>query len=382
MEKVLSDFMTPDFGVMTQITNKLACLLVLVLLGASSVMAEKVARADARSIDAARLPIGVFAVPRDLLYLAKMKGFEIVHDYRFEEGRDNNDDLASYLDEARSLGLKVMVGLERNEAYTVPKALERVRRFRAHPALWAWYLCDEPKTAMQDQVAEMAAAIRREDAGHPLIIATDEAAFATLADTVFAYKYSVKNQPFPHQDLGSHVRRIDQFAQGGNPFCVLVQTFNWNRYLSFDKLRRDNRHPTTEEMRFMAFYGVMKGAKGVFFFSFQTLPVEYKNLKTVASLIDELKGLREYLAGDQVDATRYLYYQHAAAWRKQGRTLLLVTNPSGVKAEAPLNTGLWTLIDFKKPDVAISGGILPLKPWDVRLLLITKDPLSHQGTAP
>ena len=88
--------------------------------------------------------------------------------------------------------------------------------------------------------------------------------------------------------------------------------------------------PTTEELRFMAFYGVQQGSQGVFFFSFQTLPVEFKNLNAVSSLIDALKKVREYLAGERVDAAVYLDYPHAAAWQREGRTLLLITNPTGV----------------------------------------------------
>jgi len=354
-----------------------ACLLICLALGTLPVAAETTSRETLAA--AARLPIGIFAVPRDLLYLARMKGFEVVHDYRFEEGRDKNDELAAYLDEAHKLGLKVMVGFERKENYPVPKVVERVRRFRAHPAVWAWYLCDEPKMAMQDQVAEIAAAIRREDPGHPLIIATDLAPFAALADLIFAYTYPIKDRAFPQQELSPEVRRIDQVAEASPPFCVLVQTFNWNHYLSFDKRRRDNRYPTAEEMRFMAFYGVLKGARAVFFFSFQTLPIEPRNLGHIAALIGELKGMREYLVGDQVDAKRYTDYLHAAAWRKDGCTLLLITNPSGQPVEAPLKPGPWTLGDFKNPTAIIPSGKLTLAPWGVRLLLVTEKPSIHES---
>jgi hypothetical protein len=371
MEKFLSDFMTPDFGIMKQITNKLACLLVLVLMSAFPVLAEKAATEQVRPTGAARLPIGVFAVHRDLLYLAKMKGFEVVHDYRFEEGRDQNDELAAYLDAAQGFSLKVMVGFERKENYTVPKVVERVRRFRAHPAVWAWYLYDEPKPEMRDLVAEIAAAIRREDAKLPLIIAPETASFATMADVVFAYTYPVKDQPFPLQDLSSYMRRIDHFVEARNPFCVLVQTFNWNRYVPFDNMRRDNRNPTVEEMRFMAFYGVMKGARGVFFFSFQTLPTEFDNLKQVAALIGELKGMREYLTGKQVDPKTYTNHPHAAAWRKDDRTLLIVCNPGRVRIEAAMRPGPWTLNDPKNPDQPVPGEPVVLNLWDVRLIFVT-----------
>jgi len=355
-----------------------ACILICLALGTLPVVAETTSR-ETLAAAAARLPIGIFAVPRDLLYLARMKGFEVVHDYRFEEGRDKNDELAAYLDEAHQLGLKVMVGFERKENYTVPKVVERVRRFRAHPAVWAWYLCDEPKTAMRDQVAEIAAAIRREDPGHPLIIATDLAPFAVLADLVFAYTYPIKDRAFPQQELSPEVRRIDQVSEASPPFCVLVQTFNWNHYLQFDKRRRDNRYPTAEEMRFMAFYGVLKGARAVFFFSFQTLPIEHRNLGNVAALIGELKGMREYLAGEQVDPKTYTNHPHAATWRKDGRTLLLITNPIGQPLEATLKPGSWTLADFKNPTAMIPSGKLTLAPWGVRLLLVTEKPSIHES---
>jgi hypothetical protein len=249
--------------------------------------------------------------------------------------------------------------------------LERIRRFRAHPALWAWYLYDEPKMEMLTRVQETATAIRREDSGHSLIIAANETEFAALADKVFAYRYPVKDKPFPLENLEPFVRRIDQAAAGNIPFCGLLQTFNWNRYWKFEKMRRDNRHPTIEELRFMAFYGVMKGASGVFFFSFQTLPVEYRNMAHVAALIGELKRIRGYLTGEQVDPKTYTNHPHAAAWRQDGRTLLIVCNPGPQKIEAAMLPGPWILRDPQHSDKLIPGRPLPLNPWDVRLIVVT-----------
>jgi len=339
-------------------------------------MAETPKVPEAFSGSATCLPIGVFAVPRDLLYLAKMKGFEVVHDYRFEESRDKNDELAAYLDEAHKLGLEVMVGFERKENYTVSKVVERVRRFRDHPALWAWYLCDEPKMEIYDRVAEIAAAIRREDAGHPLAIATDVPLFAALADLIFAYTYPVWDRPFPQQDLGFEVRRINQAAKAGIPFLSLVQTFNWNHYLPLDKRRRDNRHPTAEEMRFMAFYGVMKRCRGVFFFSFQTLPLDLKEndlSRSVSSLLDELKAVRNHLVGEPTDPGSYTDYPHAGTWSQKESILLLLTNPTPKSVAASLKSGLWTMRDLKNPKEEIPPGKLRLEPWGVRVVLVREN---------
>jgi hypothetical protein len=348
---------------------QLICLLWLVLPGLAP-GAEPHEEPEAWTRARARLPLGVFAVPQDLLYLARMKGFEVVHNYRFEESRGRDDELAAYLDAAHDLGLKVMVGFERQENYTVSKVAARVQRFRRHPALWAWYLADEPKMKKYDRVAEIAAAIRREDAAHPLAIATEAPRFAKLADLVFAYTYPVYGQPFPQQNLGSWVQRLDEAAGAAPPFAALVQTFNWNHYLHFDKRRRDNRIPNLQEMRFMAFYGVMQGARGVFFFSFQTLPIEFRNLGNVATLIGELKGMRKYLTGEQVDPGPYTNHPHTAAWRQEGRTLLILCNPGPQRTEAAMLPGPWTLSDQKRPDQLVPDGPLTLNPWDVRLIVV------------
>ena len=121
----------------------------------------------------------------------------------------------------------------------------------------------------------------------------------------------------------------------------------------------------------MAFYGVLKGARAVFFFSFQTLPIEHRNLGHVAALIGELKGMREYLAGEQVDPKTYTNHPHAAAWRKDDRTLLIVCNPGPQKIEAAMLPGPWTLSDPKHPDQPVPGGPLTLNPWDGRLIFVT-----------
>ena len=315
-------------------------------------------------------PIGIFGVHPNLLYLSKLKGFDVVHNYHFEESSNKDDELADYLDSAHALGLKVMVGFDRKN-YTISRVLQRVHRFRTHPALWAWYLADEPEKAIKDKVQEIASAIQKEDSAHPITIATDSASLAALADIVFAYTYPVVDQPFPLQDLGSYVRRIDQAARDRAPFIALVQTFNWNHYYHFEKRRRSARNPTAKEMRFMAYYGAMKGCRGVFFFSFQTLPIENDNLDyVVAPLVTELKKLRNYLDGKPVDPINYLVHPHAAAWRKYGQTLLIVTNPSSKPIDIPFKSNCRILSDLKNSTTIVINNKMPLDPWGVQAIIV------------
>src|SRR4030067_795115 len=64
-------------------------------------------------LPAENFPIGVFAVQKNHIELASKCGFEIIHEYRFEEGHDRDDELSEYLDTAQQYNLKVFVGFDR-----------------------------------------------------------------------------------------------------------------------------------------------------------------------------------------------------------------------------------------------------------------------------
>lgn len=320
-----------------------------------------------------RLPIGIFAVHEDLLYLARMKGFEVVHNYRFEEVRDKDEELAGYLNAAGTLGLKVMVGFDRKDGFTKARAEERVRKFKEHPAVWAWYLYDEPKPEMLERANEVVASIRRNDDKHPLIIASKTPEYVALVDMSLAYSYPVKDQPSPTNDLNDYVIKTEAAVAGGKPFISLIQTFNWNHYWPFAKRREGNRLPTLAEMRFMAYAGILQGCRGVFFFSFQTLPIEHDHLNGEAvPLIKELKEVREYLIWRQTEPGAFVNGfppGAAGSWTDGGKTLLILSNPSSSLITVSLKIDGKIITDFRNHERSI-GQTEQLSPWDVRIYLI------------
>jgi hypothetical protein len=354
-------------------TIQLVCLVSLMVLCALPAIAENRYGAGGVPVGVSRLPIGIFAVHEDFLHLARIKDFEVVHNYRFEEVRDKDDELGDYLNAAGALGLKVMVGFDRKEGFTVARAEERVRRFKQHPAVWAWYLYDEPRPEMLERAKEVVASIRRNDAKHPIIIASKTPEDVALVDMSIAYSYPVKDQPSPTNDLNDYLVKTEAAVVWGKPFISLIQTFNWNHYWPFSKRRERNRLPTLPEMRFMAYTGILKGCRGVFFFSFQTLPIEHDHLNgEVVPLIKELKEIREFLMWRQTEPEAFVngFPRGAAgAWTDGGKTLLILSNPSPSLITASLKTDGRIFTEFRDRRRNI-GQVEQLHPWDIRIYLI------------
>ena len=106
------------------------------------------------------MQIGLFDIPLDELPLAAETGTDLVHWYglqycdpnmvvRKEFFTKKYQDYTIYMDQAYSLGMKVMVEVPRIVFAPVrPEPYERkmfFRRVTRHPAFHSWYLADEPE---------------------------------------------------------------------------------------------------------------------------------------------------------------------------------------------------------------------------------------------
>lgn len=109
--------------------------------------------------------------------------------------------------------------------------------------------------------------------------------------------------PVPHLDLNSFGEQISEAKKimiksktGDKPLWGVVQAFDWREYKQY---RPDNqrigRFPTEEEMRFMAYHGLIEGAEGLFFFIFtsnsvplpESKPEHWKRVKTTAKELNK-----------------------------------------------------------------------------------------------
>lgn len=116
------------------------------------------------------LPLGIFGVtPPDFTRVAKY-GFNIVQTYDFS--KMSPEEIGEYLDGAERHGLKVLfhLGVKTADEATAEKMRKQVVRFKDHPALYAWYLADEPsvKRIQPKDLATLYRWIKNTDPSHPV----------------------------------------------------------------------------------------------------------------------------------------------------------------------------------------------------------------------
>ena len=307
--------------------------------------------------------VGAFAVKYKDIELAAQIGIEIIHEYRFEESPDKDDEVAEYLDKAKQYKIKVMLGFDRGLNYNERRIVERVNRFKNHDALWGWYLVDEPKEDMKDRIKSIAKVIKQLDVTHPTLISSDNPEFIEIADINFAYEYPIWDKPYPKSDLSLYTHRTQLSRTLNTKFLSLLQTFNYSYYRPKDPKKYLYRYPTVVEIRNMAYTGIILGSSGLFFFSFQTLPNDRSYLDNViVPLILEFKRIRPFLAWEVTSMPKSIEINGnllCKCWLSGKEVFVMVVNPGPLRIAVKIN------VKYKKN---ISMNVSPpgnesLEPW-------------------
>lgn len=118
------------------------------------------------------IPLGIYGVnPPDMPCAAEL-GFNLVQSYQFfgMSGEEQN----KYLDTAKENGLMVFASLNGTQKLTeehIAKIKATVMAHKDHPALYAWYLADEPSVKHTDSTEFKAIYdwIKETDRNHPVI---------------------------------------------------------------------------------------------------------------------------------------------------------------------------------------------------------------------
>lgn len=173
-----------------------------------------------------------------------------------------------YLGSARKTGLKVLA--------TVPSADRgspvNLRTLDAHPALWAWYLIDEPdlNNVPPSEVRLSQRKLRESGARKPsaltLCYGGEALNYGNIADWLMVDRYPIPWLPLA--DFGQHIKQGRLGIGPDKPLYAVIQAFDWSAYP--DMLRTDAklRPPTHEELRCMAYEALARGANGLFFYEF------------------------------------------------------------------------------------------------------------------
>lgn len=255
---------------------------------------------------------------------------------------------------------------------------ESQRRSEASPVA-AWYIADEPEINRQsrEDIARIAAAMRRWDPGTPLTLVVGDARYARVyapsVDVLMVDWY-----PVPHLPLGSVGDQVTMAVSqaGGKPIWAVLQAMDWKDYPQRDpKKPRIGRFPTHAELRFMTYHAVLRGASGVYYFEFQRRSVPGKSLldyperwQALKRVVGELSTFKAFFAvgpGESMPLTGL----EGRRWQAGGRSLAVLLNPTPSEVAIPKEflEGPWKA--FASSPIDAERSLEPtLGPWQVAVL--------------
>jgi hypothetical protein len=235
-------------------------------------------------------PVGIYSVPstNDFASL-KQAGFNLV------VGPAER----SYLDAARNAGLKVLAapGTSAGPGYNPAKAREMVKLFDSHPALWAWYVVDEPDmdgippTQVSQACRSLKAAGARKPTALVLYQGYQSLHYANIADITMIDRYPIPWLPLAN--FGQHVTTARLAVAKDKPLLAVIQAFDWSSCPEMLPGEENLRPPTYEELRCMTYEALARGANGLFYFAFDSgrwkirdHPETWEALKTVVKEVN------------------------------------------------------------------------------------------------
>ena len=216
----------------------------------------------------------------------------------------------SYLDAAKRFGLKVFASplTSAGPGFKANAARSAVRAFDGHPALWAWYVIDEPDLNMvaPQDVERANRFIKTAGAKKPTAVVTfrgDEARFfAHIPDILMMDRYPIPWMPLAH--FGQHVRLARLSAGPTKPLIAIIQAFDWSYFAKLVPGERDLRPPTRAELRCMSFDALARGANGVFYYAYEAgawkLRVQTEVWEDLVAVVSEVNRLKPLFTAEPV----------------------------------------------------------------------------------
>jgi hypothetical protein len=243
-------------------------------------------------------PLGMYEVSPQAMATVKQAGIDVVHTYRFESSRDD-EDAREFLDAAAAAGLRVFIGFDRGihsgqglMQGNIAHVIARVAALCDHPGLFCWYLFDEPESAHQyispRGLIAYANLIRRLDPYHPVVVTTwgpRMALYRRSFDTHWTQAYTTP---------AGVVRQIEEHRRllGPNtPITLLVHCFDREQTEAlrqgkpFDPARFT---PDGQWMRAAAFAGITQRVNGLWWWWYADA---VKDWATVARAPEAWKAL-------------------------------------------------------------------------------------------
>ncbi|MCX6896208.1 MAG: hypothetical protein NTZ16_12065 [Verrucomicrobia bacterium] len=184
--------------------------------------------------------------------------------------------------------------------FDAARARAAINAVGGHPALWAWYLVDEPDLNLISpaQVRVAHACVKSLCPAKPtaLVLYRGDSAqhFANIADITMLDRYPIPWLPLAN--FGQHVESARLALPADKPLVAVIQAFDWNTDRASLHAEQDTplRAPTEAELRAMTYDALARGANGLFYFAFDTSfwkirehPAVWDGLRRVVAEVNE-----------------------------------------------------------------------------------------------
>ena len=215
-------------------------------------------------------------------------GFNIIHTYVARYAH-RDDKLTAWLDEAHAAGLQVVMypypgktgfyGYNDTPLFTddeIAEILDVVNKYKDHPALFGWYMCDEPRGAeWRSEIIRLSGIIAQADPYHPTIPLDNGArgvvGLADAGEILWIDPYpGFGVGKGPHVPMNKVAIAISDIWKGLGPetdklLWVAPQAFS---YGGDDPERsKVERAPTYLEERTMTYMALVHGADGIVYYA-------------------------------------------------------------------------------------------------------------------
>jgi hypothetical protein len=225
--------------------------------------------------DASEFPLGIYNVRESYFAKVKAAGFNLVHLYDWEYS-NNNAPVKEWLDAVHAAGLKAVVGFDRGRSsnqgllqMNLDHVAERVAAFKDHPALYAWYLFDEPDLKNQyispRNLQTIYSTIKELDPYHPVIVTFYyDSSIERYGDGSYDFCWIMAYLD-PHIN-DTKIRKYTNVLGPNGNYLVINKSYDWDL-----SVRLQNRLPVNDEdflpnlayMRADAYLALIHGSKGL-----------------------------------------------------------------------------------------------------------------------
>lgn len=330
-------------------------------------------------------PIGIFSAnPPSALKELKNVGFNTVQTYRIT----SFEKLNGYLSEAEKVGMKCLVypgyRIDDNppDYSNLIKIEKEWGKLEENLSILCWYLADEPslKGISPERLNNFYNLMQRLDPRHPkAVVSLRPRNYRDCCDIMIVDPYPVPFYPLAKvAEVIEHAKRV---VKNKKPIWIVLQAFDWNEFDKRLKEKSLGRNPTYEELRCMSYLSVIKGVRGIFYYTFHELgykikehPQLWADLKKV---ISELNNIYYLLVlpeeKDKIKLVKGNPAIHYTVKKSRKNKYLLAVNVTGKKVEAVFKRLKFfdrsLPILFENREVKITKGVFSdtFYPYDVHI---------------